>query len=157
MDSIEWDDRLTVGVEEVDNQHKEMIRIANVLFTSINNGEDKQYIRDIVDELRMYTEYHFESEQNHMRRSKYPRLDEHIELHDELVAKTKAIKLAIFRNDMDAASVKTYVKDWVMEHIIYHDLDFAKFLQDVKTADQAKAEEEDREADEEQARLRDGM
>ena len=64
-DYIPWSEDLSVGLEEIDEQHKILINLINRLFNeAILKRADKALISDILDELIQYTIVHFAVEES---------------------------------------------------------------------------------------------
>lgn len=51
---------MSVGIQEIDSQHKVLIDILNRLFVSIVNRENSTVITEVLDALIDYTKTHFE-------------------------------------------------------------------------------------------------
>ena len=58
---VEWSDALSVGVTEIDDQHKELIKMLNKLNTAIH-GVGKRTRREVINQLVEYTQVHFTTE-----------------------------------------------------------------------------------------------
>ncbi|MGB4948103.1 MAG: hemerythrin domain-containing protein, partial [Candidatus Competibacter denitrificans] len=65
-DFIEWSDALSVGVEEVDQQHKGLAQMVNELNGAIHGGWGKETRDDIIVKLLEYTRVHFATEESLM-------------------------------------------------------------------------------------------
>ena len=60
MDAIEWNDSYSVGVAELDEQHKKLLRIINTMFESDDLSVNSQTITDILTEMVEYASAHFD-------------------------------------------------------------------------------------------------
>ena len=78
MAAIEWDERYSVGVSELDEQHKKLFRILDKLIEIEDVEPSLQVIADVLDEMRAYASYHFETEERYMTECAYPDIKSHI-------------------------------------------------------------------------------
>ncbi|MBF0317606.1 MAG: hemerythrin family protein [Nitrospirae bacterium] len=69
---IKWTDDLSVGVDSIDEQHKELIGIINNLLTAIERNYARDEIQEVITFLKKYVETHFAMEEALMTRIKYP-------------------------------------------------------------------------------------
>ncbi|MBF0593042.1 MAG: hemerythrin family protein [Nitrospirae bacterium] len=119
---IKWTDDLTVGVDAIDYQHKELIAIIHNLLKAINRGDARDEIEKVMAFLKMYVEVHFLMEETLMLNINYPqdKLLEHEAQHaqfwdtyDELVV--------IFKKDHCSPvlldTIKNVLVGWFANHM----------------------------------------
>ncbi len=121
---FEWDKEYSVGVELIDNQHKELFNRANQLFDAMKVGKGKEEILETLKFLEKYVITHFAAEEEYMKKIKYKGFDvqhaQHEEFKKELTELKKAYEtkgLAV--NVVIATQKKIY--DWLRNHIIVLD------------------------------------
>lgn len=73
--AIEWTPDLSVGVENIDEQHKIWFQKANELFEAGKERRAKEYINTMIDFLDEYTKKHFKDEEAYMEEIGYPELE----------------------------------------------------------------------------------
>ena len=129
MAFINWTETLSVGVTLFDNDHKELISIANRLHDSITVGSQQVVLAPILNELLNYTIFHFGHEEGMMLQYAYPAYEQHKKEHDALVAKVqdysdqvKAGKTSI------SLSLIGFLKDWLVNHIMVSDKEYSEFF-----------------------------
>jgi hemerythrin-like metal-binding protein len=125
----DWSDDYLIGIEKIDNQHKEFFRIAHQFFTECLADEGEEYLQDTLNFLGNYARKHFEGEEAFMKEIEYPRLEEHKRLHinflnrySELIVEFKEYG----RTEKMVNKVLTVVMDWLKDHIAKADGSFAK-------------------------------
>jgi len=123
-----WEDAYTVGDEEIDGQHQRMFRLANELPEVLDVPLVKRRIMD----LYRHTREHFEAEEAMMKRIGYPGLDDHRELHIDLVTRLNAVSSGSFESARAVCDFKRFVYDWVLDHIMCRDKDYFRFAQERK-------------------------
>lgn len=124
-----WNDRYSVGVTELDSQHKQLIKILNELFEAMTSGKTKEVLGKVLNELITYTKTHFSSEERYLQSYGYPSLTEHKKEHEAFVAKVSA-----FQKDFSAGKLSlsvemsSFLKNWLVQHISGVDKKYGSFL-----------------------------
>ncbi len=72
---FEWTEAMSTGVDEIDWQHRECIRMINVLLDNDLENDDKELVKKGFKFLVCYVREHFQLEEQLMRKSKYPKAD----------------------------------------------------------------------------------
>jgi len=125
---IIWNDAYSVGIELIDNQHKELIKLINKLYRLYLNRETEN-IFEIISALKDYTHYHFGTEEKLFKERNYPKADEHIKIHNEFI--TEVNKLAEeYKNNPNVLSIKamTLLQRWLTNHILVEDKKYIRYL-----------------------------
>ena len=128
---VRWEDRYTLGIELIDNQHKELVNLINHLYEACLTGNEsiETTFKDAMSHMVEYVKFHFSAELEILGRVNYPDLDEHKKQHDTLVVN-------ILEAAKDYAGGKKYapnnfvrtLRDWVMGHIAVSDKQYAKYI-----------------------------
>ena len=133
MSNIVWSDKLSVGVDLIDSQHKSLIEKIAHLEDAIRTGQGPADIIRVLDFLIDYTDYHFGTEEKNMRTFDYPGLPAHIEKHAEF-KKTLANLGDDFREEGAtqglADAIETLLMNWFVKHIQDVDNKFGAFLRE---------------------------
>jgi len=128
---IYWSDDFSVGVEEIDNDHRKLINIINESTTIMLFDENRHNLVDVINKLLDYTEYHFKHEEKLMQEYDYADAKEHKEYHKEMIQKVEYFKELNKTKDYEDAAkeIIAYLKDWLINyHIAKCDKDLGKFL-----------------------------
>jgi hemerythrin len=132
MGKMQWQDSLSVGIEPIDNQHKQWIEYYNNTLDAVVSGKSQVQIIKTLGFLLDYTETHFSTEEKYMTGSGYAGLQEHQAKHNELRA-TLAGLVKDFEEEGAtsklAEALDTFLGNWLINHI--HEIDM-KFGAHVK-------------------------
>jgi len=129
MSFMQWNSNLSVGIEEIDNQHKKLIEIINTLNDAMKTGKGSESLSGIVSELIEYTKYHFTAEEALMKDNNYPGYLSHKAVHSTLVEKVRDIELDLKAGKIAlSVQVFAFLKDWLVNHIQGEDKKYAPFL-----------------------------
>ncbi|MCL6473035.1 MAG: bacteriohemerythrin [Firmicutes bacterium] len=131
MSIAQWKDELSTGVNEIDNQHKELINLVNSLHASLSQGKGKEVVDDAVRFLANYVVEHFKNEEGLMLKHKYIGYPAHKREHENFVNYFNSLV-----SDYNAASNTSFlainlqrsVVDWLVNHIMKVDKEMAKFV-----------------------------
>lgn len=82
---ISWSDALATGNRAIDVQHKYLIDIINDLADLIESGGSASRIRNILNLLQHYTEWHFHREELCMERARCPAASLNKAAHEEFI------------------------------------------------------------------------
>ena len=72
MEKIIWDEGFSVGVPEMDRQHRQIIYLINSLIEKQYIAVDSEIISDTLARMLEYANEHFRREEQYMLESGYP-------------------------------------------------------------------------------------
>ena len=120
---LAWNDAYGLGNNKIDNEHKNLFKIASKAFGVVNPKQKLEKIRSILKELILYTQVHFEDEESFMKSIGYPEVDTHHQLHQKII-----ISMKDFTNKLSTMNINEIEKElarliemWFIHHIIYVD------------------------------------
>lgn len=128
---MQWADNLSIGVDAIDNQHKELINRANSFFTALKNGSGKEETLKVLAFLSSYVVNHFRDEEAIQVRHNYPKYQEHRKLHKDFLETVKTMKADIEKNGVTTASstmIAMTVSNWLVNHINLQDKDIGRHI-----------------------------
>ncbi|WFA08604.1 bacteriohemerythrin [Tissierella sp. Yu-01] len=120
---IKWEDKYLLGIDIIDEQHKELFRIAGEAFDLLKNEfylDKYDHVVKIIEELKDYAVYHFKTEEEYMFKNNYKKYFSHKIIHDEFLEEVKKINLDDMDENQDEylLSIINFVVDWIVEHIL---------------------------------------
>lgn len=126
---MEWSDALSIGIPEIDDQHRTFVELLNRLAAlSGDPAASRRDLRVLLADLVTYAEHHFVAEEECMVIAGYPRAAEHAAVHD---AAARRIHDLLIR-DADEVELYgflgTFMKGWLVSHIMGEDMDFGDWL-----------------------------
>lgn len=130
MPLMEWDDKLSVGVMQIDNEHKQLIKMVNELHDAIRANHGKEVLGKVLDGLIAYTGAHFGHEESEMKRTAYPQASTHVAEHQALVKKVLEIHAAYKAGKHAVLGMETlaFLRDWLVKHIKGTDMALGAYL-----------------------------
>ncbi|HEX2966616.1 MAG TPA: hemerythrin domain-containing protein [Syntrophorhabdaceae bacterium] len=82
MSLIEWDDKFSVGIQEVDEHAKQFVCLLNLIKEDFALGVSDTTRDTLLSTLRSFCQFHFEYEERLMRKMAFPGLLAHKEDHN---------------------------------------------------------------------------
>lgn len=121
-----WKDEYLIGIKEIDEQHKRLFEIANEAYDLLKNNiyvDKYDKIVTILEGLREYTIFHFNSEEKYMESIGYKRLFSQKIEHSKFIEKLDKVNLDEIDNNQDEyiISILEFVVDWIDSHILTTD------------------------------------
>jgi hemerythrin len=129
--AIQWDQSLSVGIDKIDNQHKELFNRVNALLDACNQGKGKQVVGEIIDFLGDYVVTHFGAEERYMQQYNYPDYGAHKAMHDGFIDSFGQLKKKFESEGPGIQLVlqtNRTVVDWLIKHIGNTDKALGAFL-----------------------------
>lgn len=135
-DYLDWDPGVTVGVEEIDLEHRTFVALINRLE---GVKTDRALAPRVLQELIKYVAFHFQSEENIFFESGYPELEAHRVLHLALLEKLNVVLMELRSGQIDFDELLAFFRSWYLNHTAREDRRFVGFL--ARNADGAAAQE----------------
>ncbi|MFA6193851.1 MAG: bacteriohemerythrin [Parcubacteria group bacterium] len=124
---IEWKDEYSVGVEEIDDQHKYFISLLNDLNNAIVAGKSREELKDLFRLIPDYAERHFATEEKYFDEFNYEGAAEHKQKHQEMRDEIKRIENTEGGKEIDFyGSIVYFLKDWLEDHLAQMDQKYEK-------------------------------
>ena len=132
MKVLNWDESLGVQVEEIDEDHRRLVELFNILNRSVENGDAADYIEAVLEELLSCTIWHFRHEERLMLKHAYEGLLEHKAEHQELIESAKELQQKFVKDGRLLSSEDIeFLERWLIGHILGADMDMGSYLCEV--------------------------
>lgn len=126
---LKWKNAYYVGVEEIDNDHKQLVSLINQVVTASQDHLSENIVPNILDELIDYTKNHLRREEKLMEEYEYPDRVKHAVMHVKFIDKinkfhTKYESERKMKNEV----VFDFLRCWLLKHISSTDQDLGAFI-----------------------------
>ncbi len=129
------DPEVTIGIEEIDRQHQELLDRMELLRDYMRRGQSRDAIRDTLKFLESYVVEHFATEVRYMERYRYPDIREHRTEHETFLRDFTAFKEKFTSMQAQGESTTFLGLDivrklnaWFTDHIATIDTKMGRFL-----------------------------
>lgn len=132
MKNIIWDETLSVEVDEIDEDHRRLVDLFNILSQSVAEGDSTDYIEAVLEELISFTIWHFRHEERLMLMYKYTGIEDHKTEHHDLINHAKELQKKFHKENKQLTNDDIeYLETWLTEHILGHDMKLGFYLMKV--------------------------
>ncbi|MDO8606903.1 MAG: bacteriohemerythrin [Phaeospirillum sp.] len=131
MSYLQWTENLSVGVPRMDEHHKRLVNLINLLFEAMS-GDATSAVDTVLNDLLDYTRYHFAEEEKLLAVCGYPELEEHQAIHRAMVKEVLEMRQRYLGNpaSVPASEALDFLSKWLMRHIIGKDLRYSSHVGD---------------------------
>ncbi len=132
---VEWNDELILGVSMMDEHHEKLIGILNECYRALMLHDHHQELEVVMNELRDYTHYHFETEKKLMADLGYQESAGHLSAHDKFTDMIAEFHARFAEGEsLVAMDVLQFLQKWLVGHIKNTDRAFATFVKEREAA-----------------------
>ncbi|MBL4613326.1 MAG: hemerythrin family protein [Magnetovibrio sp.] len=130
MRTITWNSDLSVGIDEIDAEHQVLIKYLNDMFVACSVGQGPAVLSKTLCWMQRYSREHFAHEEDLMHKLGYPGIDEHRQLHVELVSDLDDLIDELENGVSHDLSNKTMqlLEDWLLQHILVEDKKIGRYI-----------------------------
>jgi hemerythrin len=126
-----WKLEYSVGVKEIDNQHKKIFEILGRLHIAIKSKREHEFLAEIIQELVNYSVYHFETEEKYFDKFKYEFTEEHKKQHQSFKEEIREIMDTPNLNEEKVTKqLLEFVIKWIKGHVTGADRKYIKCFQE---------------------------
>jgi len=128
---VVWDDSLSLGIPEIDEDHRRFISLIDDLNHAIMSRQEKPEIERALKFVVADAKDHFEHEEQLLYRYRYPEVSHHAELHAELTLQLRGVMDAFNSSERSYEWIENAlrIKKLVVEHLLDEDMKYRDFLQ----------------------------
>ncbi len=131
MEELKWDQSLSVGVTEIDREHRQIMGVFNLFISNPEANVQSETISEILHRLAQYSQSHFKTEEELMTKHGYPDLESHKKSHIEF--KEKMLEFcqgAMNYKETLPTELFHYIKNWFYKHIREEDMKYVSFFKE---------------------------
>lgn len=126
---MEWSDTYNIGIEVIDNQHRQILDYINAL-ESIRQTGDRSKIKEVLEDLIDYTQSHFTFEENLLQQVNYQYLASHCGIHELFVKKLHDYRKRFDAGESVENDLYRLLSKWLINHIQHDDQDYVDSVRD---------------------------
>ncbi len=117
MSLLQWKPGYSVGVESMDDEHREMIDLINDIYEKLESDPDADQVEQCLGEIFSTISMHFALEERLMRKSNYAEYQAHKDNHEDLLDQVRDL-MDDFAADTatGATRLEQGLSDWFAGH-----------------------------------------
>ncbi len=119
-----WSEALSVGVPEIDADHKLLFDLVDQARAAIDGAEVESVLPCVLAALIDYTDYHFAREERMQQAIGFSEARAHRDQHEMLRQRVRAFAAALDVGEFDPIALISFLEAWLVEHIVRQDMRF---------------------------------
>jgi hemerythrin-like metal-binding protein len=129
MEIINWKNEFSVGVQEMDEQHKILLGMINRLIEEQHTLTDPKTIADLLTEMTDYAQAHFRAEEYLMAEYDYDQKSRQEQQHQAFIEKTISFYSATdLGPNILSVALLDFLGSWLIGHILKEDMKYKEFF-----------------------------
>lgn len=130
MELLVWQNDLNTGIEVIDNQHRRIVEMINVLIVAQQAGHSRSEVGDVLNDLVDYTLSHFAFEESLLEESGYSFTRPHKRVHEVFIGKVNEYNMRFKAGEDITVELINLLSRWLFNHIRNDDAAYAKVVID---------------------------
>ena len=131
--TLQWEETLTTGIDEIDAQHKSIIEQLTRLTDAVADDHAKEQLSGISAFLVDHAQHHFAAEERYMREYAYPKIEEqrreHAEFTRDIMELSRRFKTEGASRELALVTTGKLVR-WVITHVRNHDRELGEYIRE---------------------------
>jgi hemerythrin len=128
---ITWNDGMSVGIPEIDADHKRFICLVNKFNLSVADRGQLTDVKGRIQDILEDAVQHFAHEKRLFKEWHYPDAEDHARIHTQIIQALKDIKEIFLSYGLYPEWIEAglKIKDVLMNHIMTEDMKYAAYYQ----------------------------
>ncbi len=131
MKIIEWNEKFSVGIKEIDDQHRVLVDILDELYYAMLKARGNEVIETTLAKLVQYTKTHFATEELLFKKHSYPEEKAHKAEHDAMLKKVAAFRKDFENGKLIGVDLMHFLNKWFVEHLQTTDYRYVNFFRGI--------------------------
>lgn len=128
---LEWNEKYSVKVKLIDDQHKKMFDTINKLIKILAESPTKEQVDEIITSLVQYKKFHFITEERYFNEFNYINKEEHTAKHRDFNSKLERFtKESSGDSIVLAFKLIDFLEDWLLDHLMTEDQKYVTCFQE---------------------------
>jgi len=130
MSYLTWQNKFSVGIDEIDHDHKILFDLVGQFHDAYAMGKGEQALEMLFQILLDYTTNHFSREEEMMRHFGYPGLEDHMKSHEDLKNEVEGLHTRFMNGDRGqiCLDILGFLNNWLTFHILETDMAYQKYF-----------------------------
>ncbi|MCG6552288.1 MAG: bacteriohemerythrin [Candidatus Magnetominusculus sp. LBB02] len=131
--TFQWTENLAVGVELMDEQHKELFARVNGFVEAITQGKESVVVEELMNYLESYVDTHFNLEETYMKQYDYDEEETEIHLKQHKTFRSNLERLKSEYQKKGATKdlnqkIQEHLCNWLITHVSKIDKKLGDYL-----------------------------
>ena len=124
---MEWKNEYSSGIVEIDNQHKQLLRLLSIVDDEVKGDHRWPRIHDSIIDVINFARFHFQFEEALMRLYGFPDYEKHCKVHQQIIVQAENL-VANTLDNIPQDDVVSFFVNWQVAHTKKEDQAFARYI-----------------------------
>ncbi len=124
---MKWNSSLAIGIEAIDNQHKQIFEHLLALENSVAKRDPWHIVRFLLSQLADYMKFHLAVEEAMLEIVRYPQHADHCQAHAKIMDQIAELEKQLQKTGSESELVN-FFEDWFIRHVLSDDRQYANYV-----------------------------
>lgn len=138
---VRWKDSFRIGINEIDNQHRELFSRLERLEKAVSSGRGSEIVISTFHFLDNYVRMHFRAEEELQEFYRYPHREMHAAEHAKFRKRLEQLEAILAEEEPSeqlAAQTDALLTQWLIAHVTGLDRELAGYFNEARTREWEK-------------------
>ena len=126
---MKWNSSLAIGIEAIDNQHKQIFEHLLALENSVAKRDPWHIVRFLLSQLADYMKFHLAVEEAMLEIVRYPQHTDHCQAHGRIMEQIAELEKQLQRTG-SGENLVGFFEDWFIRHVLSDDRQYADYVKE---------------------------
>ena len=126
---MKWNSSLAIGIEAIDNQHKQIFEHLLALENSVAKRDPWHILRFLLSQLAEYMKFHLAVEEAMLEIVRYPDHADHRQAHARIMEQIAELEEKLQKTG-SGANLVAFFEDWFIRHVLTEDREYAAYIKE---------------------------
>ena len=126
---MKWNSSLAIGIEAIDNQHKQIFEHLLALENSVAKRDPWHILRFLLSQLAEYMKFHLAVEEAMLEIVRYPECADHRQAHARIMEQIAELEEKLQKTG-SGANLVAFFEDWFIRHVLTEDREYAAYIKE---------------------------
>jgi hemerythrin len=126
---VKWNSSLAIGIEAIDNQHKQIFEHLLALENSVAKRDPWHILRFLLSQLAEYMKFHLAVEEAMLEIVRYPQRADHCRAHSRIMDQIAELETQLQRTGSESNLV-SFFEDWFIRHVLSEDRQYSAYVKE---------------------------
>ena len=126
---MKWNSSLAIGIDAIDNQHKQIFEHLLALENSVAKRDPWHIVRFLLSQLAEYMKFHLAVEEAMLEIVRYPQQADHCRAHGRIMDQIAELEEHLQKTG-SGTNLVNFFEDWFLRHVLSDDRQYAAYVKE---------------------------
>jgi hemerythrin-like metal-binding protein len=126
---VKWNNSLAIGIEAIDNQHKQIFEYLLAIENSVAKRDPWHILRFLLSQMAEYMKFHLAVEEAMLEIVRYPQRAEHGQAHAKIMEQIAELEKQLQKTG-SGTDLVNFFEYWFIRHVLADDRQYAAYVRE---------------------------